>query len=170
MTVKYLAHHGILGQKWGVRRYQNKDGTWTEAGKWRYGKAMQNASYDMLETNKYKKAINDLDKAYKEVADYYKLSEKERDKYIRKASDNAYDEYVKRGDKKLDELADLDVPTREDYFNGYKYDDFDQGANNSFSYYLKDKGIDPKDWSKREYEANKKFASEIKSAVDDSLK
>lgn len=32
----YLAHHGILGQKWGVRRYQNKDGTLTEAGKKHY--------------------------------------------------------------------------------------------------------------------------------------
>ena len=28
-----LQHHGILGQKWGVRRYQNKDGTLTEEGK-----------------------------------------------------------------------------------------------------------------------------------------
>lgn len=27
-----LAHHGILGQKWGVRRYQNKDGSYTAAG------------------------------------------------------------------------------------------------------------------------------------------
>ena len=32
----YLAHHGILGMKWGIRRYQNEDGTLTEAGKKRY--------------------------------------------------------------------------------------------------------------------------------------
>lgn len=33
MTYKtYLAHHGIKGQKWGIRRFQNKDGTYTEAG------------------------------------------------------------------------------------------------------------------------------------------
>jgi hypothetical protein len=31
--VNELFHHGIKGQKWGVRRYQNPDGTLTEAGK-----------------------------------------------------------------------------------------------------------------------------------------
>ena len=31
-----LSHHGILGQKWGVRRYQNNDGSLTAKGKKRY--------------------------------------------------------------------------------------------------------------------------------------
>lgn len=33
-----LYHHGIKGQKWGIRRYQNEDGTLTPAGRKRYGK------------------------------------------------------------------------------------------------------------------------------------
>ncbi len=33
----YIAHHGIKGQKWGIRRYQNEDGSLTPAGVKRYG-------------------------------------------------------------------------------------------------------------------------------------
>nr|DAI08268.1 MAG TPA: hypothetical protein [Caudoviricetes sp.] len=33
-----LQHHGIIGQRWGVRRYQNLDGSWTAKGRERYGK------------------------------------------------------------------------------------------------------------------------------------
>ena len=40
METEYLVHHGILGMRWGVRRYQNKDGSLTNAGQKRYNKEM----------------------------------------------------------------------------------------------------------------------------------
>lgn len=36
MDVNVLAHYGVRGMKWGVRRYQNKDGTLTAKGQERY--------------------------------------------------------------------------------------------------------------------------------------
>ena len=39
----YLEHWGVLGMKWGVRRYQNPDGTLTAAGRARYG---ENGKYE----------------------------------------------------------------------------------------------------------------------------
>lgn len=33
MDYNYIQHHGVKGQRWGVRRYQNKDGSLTAAGK-----------------------------------------------------------------------------------------------------------------------------------------
>ena len=49
-----LYHHGVKGQRWGVRRYQNKDGTLTPAGKKRaaskrdYSSEIKNMSNDEL--------------------------------------------------------------------------------------------------------------------------
>lgn len=39
-----LYHHGILGQRWGVRRFQNPDGTRTAAGKKRYSEGSSNST------------------------------------------------------------------------------------------------------------------------------
>lgn len=36
MRATYLAHHGVLGQKWGIRKYQNEDGSYTAQGEGRY--------------------------------------------------------------------------------------------------------------------------------------
>lgn len=38
LIIKELYHSGIKGQKWGIRRYQNPDGTLTDEGKKRYQK------------------------------------------------------------------------------------------------------------------------------------
>jgi ribosomal protein S30 len=46
----YLQHWGIKGMKWGVRRYQNKDGSLTDAGKKR-----RNTEYDGLNEKQRKK-------------------------------------------------------------------------------------------------------------------
>lgn len=43
-TYSELYHFGIKGQKWGVRRYQNKDGTLTNAGKKRVYKTVKKYS------------------------------------------------------------------------------------------------------------------------------
>lgn len=46
----YMSHSGIQGMKWGIRRYQNEDGTLTPEGRIRYGKQAAKAYFkqDML--------------------------------------------------------------------------------------------------------------------------
>lgn len=55
LNTSYLAHHGILGMKWGIRRYQNKDGTLTEAGKRRVAQLEKQQQYHAARSGKYAK-------------------------------------------------------------------------------------------------------------------
>lgn len=61
----YLMHHGVKGQKWGVRRYQNKDGTLTPEGKQR---ALERRN--VYRNKPYTDDVNDIVRT---------LSKKERD-------------------------------------------------------------------------------------------
>lgn len=55
-----LSHHGILGMKWGVRRFQNADGSLTDAGKKRYLSDRQvRKVQDLFDKSSYKEDISD---------------------------------------------------------------------------------------------------------------
>lgn len=95
-----LMHFGILGQKWGIRRFQNLDGTLTPAGKERYGQlgsdknnlrwvdktAMRRASTKIVYTGSQKPG-----KHQQEVLDRYK----------KEADDNKFERKLTKMDKEL---------------------------------------------------------------------
>lgn len=59
----YLAHHGIKGMKWGVRRYRNKDGSLTPAGKRQQAKRNATAQRLDARADKYRSYASEFKKA-----------------------------------------------------------------------------------------------------------
>lgn len=66
-----LYHWGILGQKWGTRRYQNEDGSWTPEGRERYGKGGDRIKIERAKatynTQKYKADLKSKAQREKDV-------------------------------------------------------------------------------------------------------
>ena len=58
MSTSELTHHGIKGQKWGVRRYQYVDGSLTPAGKKRYSSNANSNGFDKLMKTEVKHLVN----------------------------------------------------------------------------------------------------------------
>lgn len=92
-----LMHHGIKGQKWGIRRYQNEDGSLTNRGKSRYGHGKEVAKehtklyYDKLESSQKKS------KAYQKAI---KESERLKNKYdLDNENDHSLDSKLERTER-----------------------------------------------------------------------
>lgn len=120
-----LYHHGIKGQKWGVRRFQNSDGTFTQAGKERYGvksdkQAVKLAKYQEREYEKAKKMYsrerealtrNNAKLSQKRDAALSNLNTRKAEKLENKIERN--NQSIKRGDKiskiVLDDIRNMTV-------------------------------------------------------------
>lgn len=110
LCVRYdeLYHHGIKGQRWGVRRFQNKDGSLTKAGKKRVSKQYKKESskgdkdlakrYSSIYANAYNKTADKfnnglIDKFNKSQQKKYGENYAQRDGYV--------DDYMKIFDEHL---------------------------------------------------------------------
>ena len=108
-----LVHHGILGQKWGIRRFQNPDGSLTEAGKIRYG---DKGEYDTSRSNSPSyKSVGYLGKT--RMADYKNMSKEDlkemvermelENRYLRAVDARRGKTYVQRMASRLNDLAQI---------------------------------------------------------------
>lgn len=93
-----LYHHGIKGQKWGVRRFQNADGSLTEAGKKRYNYAANSKDVDIPIGTKFDRVSLKPVETVKNVPKYVNLDPEDKrwrdlfvDVYGRRYGHNVYE-------------------------------------------------------------------------------
>ena len=111
-----LYHHGVKGQRWGIRRYQNKDGSLTTYGKKRYAKELAKLEAD-------KKRVRQQEQTAKKIK---KLDDMRKDLDERKKALNPDDapESAKRQKapsvpkkRKLSELSNEEIQAKIDRMN-----------------------------------------------------
>ena len=98
-----LYHHGILGQRWGHRRFQNEDGSWTPEGRERYGEGGARSKSDV---QKYKAKVSYNTQKYK--ADLKSKAKQEKDKRTAKEERNRLKEWGKTERVAKQEQAKID--------------------------------------------------------------
>lgn len=116
----YLAHHGIKGQKWGQRRFQNEDGSLTPAGERRY--AIDSAKQEYKAAKKADRqgrlaGAFDLGGAGAQGLKDYHNREMQREK----AHLNAVDAKAKLASAKRGEKGELNAYAKELRRNGLAY-------------------------------------------------
>lgn len=104
MSQNELSHHGILGQKWGVRRYQNKDGSLTPAGKKR-AKQLKD-EYTQLTAKQLRRSTSGIAKKPSEMTD-----EELASKLSRLTNEKRYMELVRDIDKMTPKPRDNKIAT-----------------------------------------------------------
>lgn len=92
MSNDYLMHYGIKGMKWGVRRYQNSDGTLTSAGKRRYGEGKVGEARFA-----YKQAKKEYNKAFRKA--YYTPNTRYDPDYMQNRAKRRWKTALKKGDE-----------------------------------------------------------------------
>lgn len=96
----YLQHHGTKGMKWGVRRYQNKDGSLTPAGKKHYAKESEKLK---AEEQKLKAEQKVLANKKKTQAKFDKLDEKKAELEAKRKALAEEQKKLKKGEKVSDD-------------------------------------------------------------------
>ena len=98
-----LQHHGIKGQKWGVRRYQNKDGSLTPAGNKRYG---SKENFEKQYPEDVKKSMNKAKSGLNKASGAVDKAKNINDKMAKKANEEQIKKDVsKMSDQELQKIV-----------------------------------------------------------------